>query len=97
MSGVHCYVTAAAVRDFCRIIGVDGCDERQFSRAAVRLQELALNATRKGEAPHTEYWQAKALVRGRVERLELVISTRSRPEGPLPQLVRVQKRSRGGK
>lgn len=86
------YITVAAVLEYQAICGrPERRDGPEFDRAAKELEQLCESAERK----KTGLWQAKTKLGGRTERIELHVSTRKRPEGDLPQLVRVRLRSRG--
>jgi hypothetical protein len=81
------YLSARAVREYHRIATgrVDEPDDEQFDAAAEALQEAVGLARRIKVLPHgEELWR----LRGR-PRLRLLVSYAVRPEGELPQLVRV--------
>lgn len=81
------YLSARAVREYHRIATgrVDDPDDDQFDAAAEALQE-AVGRARKVRVQHNglELWRLTGS-----PRLRLLVSTEHRPEGDLPQLVRV--------
>lgn len=84
------YITASAVHDYAALARLgDSADDDVFARAEVALMELAEETVASGRKPRL--MDSGALVyRGpRPLRLGLVVVTERRPEGPLPQLVRV--------
>lgn len=94
------YISVSAVKDFQRIVGLpQESDGPLFDRAAVELEEVAATAKLKSERGQWQTWQAKMTIRGKVARIELIVSTQKRDEGPLPQLVEVRYKggSRSGK
>ena len=92
------YVSAAAVKQFMAICGLPAQEEgRVFDRAARQLERACESARKTSERGPWQTWIAKATIRGRVERLELIVSTARRPEGPEPQLVEVRHKGRGRK
>jgi hypothetical protein len=96
------YITVRAVRDYMNILGYEGStDGPIFDRAAIDLEDLCDGAELKREWAHDgkprQLWLARTQIDGRVERLELTVSLQPRQEGPLPQLVRVRLKSRGGR
>lgn len=94
------YISAAAVRQWMAISGRGGADDGpEFDAAAKELDALSLEARLAkdvGPNQHHQQWRVAATVRGRRSRLELIVSTQPRPEGPLPQLVAVRHKGRGG-
>lgn len=88
------YITVAAVRDYMRIQGYAGStDGPVFDRAAIELEDLceqAKLAKDVGPDQQSQLWRVKATVRDKRTRLELVVSTEPRPEGPLPQLIAIR-------
>lgn len=93
------YLTVASVLEYQRIAGYpEDRDGPGFDRAERELAQICDAATLKkaaGEANReAAIYQAKATVRGRRARLELYVTEAPRPEGDLPQLVRV--RYKGG-
>lgn len=91
------YISVTAIRAYMRIAGYrDETDGEWFDRAERELFDLASLARPVG-APRDGRWltyRAKADIRGRRTRLDLIVSTEERAEGDLPQLVMV--RSQGG-
>lgn len=95
------YLSAAAVRQYMVIQGrhgdPDGADfytaEKELAAAAAeaRLARDVDGRTR------TQIWRVPWSVRGRQSRLELVVSIDPRPEGPLPALIAVRHKGRGGR
>lgn len=92
----HWYITVEAVHDFQWILGLPQAkDGPLFDRAAKELAKICEGAVLKREAippSYTQQWQAKTKIGGKSTRLELAVSTRKRPEGDAPQLVRVRNR-----
>lgn len=88
------YVTVAAVHEFQGIAGLPAAaDGPLFDRAAKELSQACESATLWRDEGHRQIYRAKVQLSGRVVRLELYVSLQQRPEGDLPQLVRV--RSKG--
>lgn len=91
------YISVSAIRAYMRIAGYpDQSDGEWFDRAERELFAFAEVARPVG-APRDGKWQTwrvKADIRGRRTRLDLIVSTETRKEGDLPQLVIV--RSQGG-
>lgn len=89
------YITVEAVRQYMRIQGyVGSTDGPIFDRAAIELEDLCDQAELKKEWAHDgkprQLWQVRAMVGDYRTRLELTVAMEPRPEGPLPQLVRVR-------
>lgn len=88
------YITVAAVRQYMAICGYPPqTDGKHFNRARRELAELAdvaRLAKDVGPSQRSQQWRVKATVRGRRTRLELIVATEPRPEGPLPQLIAVR-------
>lgn len=88
------YITVAAVRQYMAIMDYGGgTDGPIFDRAAIELENLceqAKLARDVGPGQQSQLWRVKATVRGKRTRLELVVSTEQRAEGPLPQLIAVR-------
>jgi hypothetical protein len=91
---LECYISAAAVKQFMVIMGYQGsADGPVFDRAAIELEqacEQARLARDADEKSRYQQWRVKWTVRGKRSRLELIVSTEPRPEGPLPQLIAVR-------
>jgi hypothetical protein len=89
------YITVAAVREFQQIARYrPDTDGPEFDKAAKCLERIAETAKLTKDEGHRQIWMAKTLLDGRIARLELYVATGNRPEGNLPQLVRV--RYKGG-
>lgn len=95
MSAYRWYLTAAAVRQYMLLRGDRGSDEspdfyaaEADLAAACAAARLVADAGARGSPYQT--WRVKWTLRGRRTRLELTVSTRPRPEGPLPQLIAVR-------
>lgn len=87
------YITVAAVHEFQRICGLPRATEGpDFDDPAKQLTAACDAARIKKTEPHREIYEAKVTVHGKRVRLELYVSTTPRPEGPLPQLVRVRRK-----
>lgn len=87
------YITVAAVREFQEILGLpEDNDGPGFDGAAKQLDEICRQAKLAKDEGHRQIYRVKALIRGKVARLELTVATGQRPEGPLPQLVRVRRK-----
>lgn len=87
------YITIAAVHEYQALAGypVEN-DGPSFDRAERELADLADRArlVATDEATGSQTWRVNVTLRGHRMRLEFSVSTRPRPEGPLPQLVRVR-------
>lgn len=94
------YISAAAVKQWMAISGRQGSDDGpEFDAAAIELDALSAEARLAkdvGPTQRHQQWRVSATVRGRRERLELIVSIAPRPEGPLPQLIAVRHKGRGG-
>ena len=94
------YITAAAVRQYMVIQGRHGDgDSPAFFRAERDLAQSAEQARLARDVDgrtRTQLWRVSWPVRGQTVRLELVVSIDSRPEGPLPALIAVRAKRRGG-
>lgn len=91
------YISAAAVRDYLRICGIPDTRYR-FDLAAEQLDRLCEVAQFVDElrpSPGRLIYRVRTEILGLPTRLELTVSTTPRPEGPLPQLVRVRDKDRG--
>lgn len=88
------YISAAAVKQYMAIQGYEGSpDGPVFDAAAIELEKLCDEsrlAKDIGHGQQSQLWRAKATVRGKRTRLELVVSVEQRQEGPLPQLIAVR-------
>lgn len=88
------YLTVAAVCEYQRIAGYPvERDGQWFDRAEQELAAIAEQARLVEDAdmsPGRELYRVRAVIRGIRRRLELTVSIDPRPEGPLPQLVRVR-------
>lgn len=89
------YITVEAVCQYMDIQGYRGdSDSLEFFRAESELAGLCEQAEFKKDWAHDgkprQLWQVRADVRGKRQRIELTVSTEPRPEGDLPQLVRVR-------
>lgn len=90
------YITVAAVREWQVIAGYPREDEGPgFDDAAMSLDALSHEAELKKDEGHRQLWMARTKLPmsdkpDRNRRIELYVSTEKRPEGPLPQLVRVR-------
>lgn len=88
------YISAAAVKQFMSIMGyVGSTDDPVFDRAAIELEDACEQARLARDADDKspyQQWRVKWTVRGKRSRLELIVSTEKRPEGPLPQLIAVR-------
>lgn len=96
----HWYITVAAVREYLAICGENPRDDGDtFDRAAKDLAEICEHARLVKTEPHRETYRVSVTddATGATKRLELTVSTMPRPEGPLPQLVRVRDKGRRGK
>ena len=94
------YISAAAVRQYMTIQGLAGDGESPaFFRAERELAHAAEQARLARDVDgrtRTQLWRVSWPVRGQTARLELVVSTDPRPEGPLPALIAVRAKRRGG-
>lgn len=94
MSRWRWYLSAAAVREYCRIAGLPDDDGGPaWAQAEDELGEIAEAAREyRVESHRTLYRTARRQVgdRQQRQRLELTVSTIERAEGDLPQLVRVR-------
>ena len=85
------YISAAAVREYQAIAGYPREDDGpSWDRAERELADLADAARLAQDDGVQQVWRVGATVRGKRTRLELTVKTTPRPEGPLPQLVRVR-------
>ncbi len=85
------YLSAAAVKQFMEIAGLKPeADGPAFFRAEAALDQICEGAVLKKDEGHRAIYKVKAILSGRVERLELYVSRQRRVEGPLDQLVRVR-------
>lgn len=97
------YITIAACEQYAAILGIDPEDDADFNRCEDELAAVAQVATfhkisdgglheYRGKVPA----KSRQLLRARTpeDKLVLLVSTEPRPEGPLPQLVRVKLRGR---
>lgn len=84
------YITAQAVRDYVRIAGLgDPADEAVFDAAEDALMAIAEATAASGRVPARLDTGALRYRGPKPLRLNLIVTTDPRPEGPLPQLVRV--------
>lgn len=96
---VGAYITAAAVRHWLSIQGAAENDAT-FDQAAKQLQELLAKARLAkdiGPGQRSQQWRVSTDVRGRRQRLELIVAVEPRPEGPQPQLIAVRLKGRAGR
>jgi hypothetical protein len=92
------YISVVAVLEWQRIAGYPAAsDGPRFDDAAKELERLCEFAELKKDEGHRQIWQASVTLRGKASRIELTVATGPRPEGPLPQLVRVRHKTRGRK
>lgn len=87
------YLSAAAVRQWLAITGQPDDDGGPIWGAAEQsLADLCDQARDTGRTTESgaSIYRVAARIRGRKTRLELTVQTTQRPEGPLPQLVRVR-------
>jgi hypothetical protein len=85
------YLSAAAVREYAAAAGLPLDDgDHLWATAERSLSDLCDRARMVADEGHRQIWRCP----GR-HRWELTVSTATRPEGPLPQLVRVRRRDRG--
>lgn len=92
------YLTIAAIREWMTLTGRGGEIEPanpDFAAAEAELGELSQTARLSEEGSRRErgaslIYRGKATVGGRRRRVECTVVVTPRPEGPLPQLVRVR-------
>lgn len=82
------YVTAAACRDYQRLAGLDDT-EAGFAVAEDALISMAVETVGSGRSPSVMRSGALRYRGPRPLRLTLIVTPDPRPEGELPQLVRV--------
>jgi len=87
------YITAAAVREWQSICAHHRGERPDFDSAAIELESVAAGAKLAKTEGRRFIYRAKATIGGRRQRIELTVTTTPRPEGPLPQLVRVRRKS----
>lgn len=94
------YISAAAVRQYMVIQGRHGDGDSPAFYAAEKELAAAVAEARLARdidgRTRTQLWRVAWDVRGRRSRLELVVSLDHRPEGPLPALIAVRHKGRGG-
>lgn len=93
------YVSAAAVREYAAICGYDIADGDGpgWDRAERELISATHSANYVGEGSGTQQiYRVTCQCGPRRTRLEFTVSTDKRPEGELPQLVRVRDKGRRG-
>lgn len=79
------YLSARAVREYGRLARLDTSTDDGFDRAAMALQEYVAQAHHVRDQDNgLQLWRGP-----RPLRLRLLVSTATRREGPLPQLVTV--------
>lgn len=84
------YITARAVRDYAALASLgDADDDDVFAQAEESLIELAAATVASGRKPARLASGALSYRGPSPLRLRLHVVERPRPEGPLPQLVRV--------
>jgi phage terminase large subunit-like protein len=84
------YISARAVREYAALTGLgDADDESVFAAAEEELIAIAEETVASGRRPRRLRTGALVYRGPRPRRLRLVVVTEPRPEGPLPQLVRV--------
>lgn len=88
------YITAAACRDYMAITGLPDT-EAGFAAAEDALIELASATVASGRVPAPMRSGALRYRGPRPARLTLIVTVDPRPEGPLPQLVRVMSSHEG--
>ncbi|MBN1610856.1 MAG: hypothetical protein JW940_29765 [Polyangiaceae bacterium] len=87
------YLSARAVRDYLVLTGRDPKDEDAFASGEDELAELVRRAQFvRTQDNGLQQWRLTG-----TPRLRLLVSTRARPEGNLPQLVRVLPKHAGGR
>jgi hypothetical protein len=93
-----CYVTAAAVHQWGLLTRVDTHADSGFAQCEDQLIAICADARRVDTqcTPNTDLYRAKARVAGQTWTVELTVALGERPEGHLPQLVRVRSKRRGG-
>ena len=91
------YITAAAVRQYMAIQGYEGSSHGPvFDLAAIELENLCESAKPSGSVRKVLNYRVAATIRGVRSRLELTVSTETKKEGDMPQLIGVRERGRGG-
>lgn len=90
------YITAAAVREYMAIVGLPDTDAG-FAEGEERLVEAAIETVGSGRGPARMQSGALRYRGPRPERLTLVVVEGARPEGELPQLVRVMRAHRSAR
>lgn len=88
------YLSAAAVRSYLQLAGLEDDDGGpQWAQAERELAAHcdAAHLVREEPARQRQDWRTgRVQVGGRPQRLDLIVSTARRPEGPLPQLISVR-------
>jgi hypothetical protein len=93
MSAYRWYLSATALREYAQAAGLPLDDGGpQWAAAERALAALCDSARLAQDEGHRQIWRAPG-----PDRWELTVSTVPRPEGPLPQLVRVRRRGGRGK
>lgn len=103
---MRAYITVRAVKEWMAIVGSSPADDGQdFDDAALELEALLADSRVVAAGPNAretgptagalvERRITKTQIDGKMHRIELYVSYAKRPEGDLPQLVRVRDKGR---